>query len=799
MLIAKLSVKKVIVLVITAGLLFGGYFYFFESQTPTTQTVKSQTQVARGAIQKKIKVLGNAQFADEQTMRFNQLGKVETVFFEAGAEVQKDQIIAELDKTDIINNIQQMEIRLENTKIKLEDLYSGNTDAAILKAHNDVKDTELAIAQAQVENSNLEQEKVEKLQLLQYGINEKKQTLDNATANRVSNNAELDRELALAIKDVQDKQQALTNVRQELDNVNIFEKQNMSTAKTNYSKETEAAFLFIENVFIDTDNVLSNINSFLAEDEPVKYLKDDALYNFLGAKSPQSVVDAVDSYTRVKDKRDQVKSQYNHMQQSGIITKDELLQVLSETEVLLSTLLEATNDMYVVLEKTLTYAELSNAELEAYKRSVASDRSAMQARLVSLQSNIASIKNLEGTELTELRSGDTIAKKEEELRSSEYNLTKSENSVQSLQATMPTKKEDNDLTVMRAKNDYDNAIVEKGTSERSYDLQLQTKRDQLFSLQQNFQQQKENLKDIVDGASDEDIAIAQNDIKLQELALEQAKEDMDKYELIAPFDGVVRQIDYKVGDNLLEDEDKFVYLVNPYVLEVSVLLDQVEIVGVKQGQTALITFDAFPNQSFQGTLTTIYQTPTQQSGVVSYEALVTLNIEDIVRQMEQTAIREESVNSASGVGIRAQNKLIFGAGSGLLASDVVSVSANPIFSGMTANVEIIIEEKRDVLVIANVAISEQSGEKTVLVLKDGQEVLTPIRLGMTDGISSEVLSGLTEGDMVILPGFNASVSAGNGAGTNSQDPTQAFMRATRSGGGGGVGGAAAGGAAAGGR
>jgi RND family efflux transporter MFP subunit len=185
--------------------------------------------------------------------------------------------------------------------------------------------------------------------------------------------------------------------------------------------------------------------------------------------------------------------------------------------------------------------------------------------------------------------------------------------------------------------------------------------------------------------------------------LERVKTDAEKYEIIAPFDGIVRQIDYKVGDNILSDDEKFVYIENPNLLSINISLDQIDIVKVEEGQKANIVFDALPEKTFEGYVDEVNQTPVNTSGVVSYSVTIALN--------------------------RGEEK---------------------IFSGMTAEVEVMLSELKDVLLIPNTAIHSQ-GERSSVLLKadDGAPRRTMIETGETDDKSTEVKSGLKEGDIVL--------------------------------------------------
>ena len=122
-----------------------------------------------------------------------------------------------------------------------------------------------------------------------------------------------------------------------------------------------------------------------------------------------------------------------------------------------------------------------------------------------------------------------------------------------------------------------------------------------------------------------ELSQARNTVAKQRLALDNARKNLDKYELTAPFDGTVRKIDFKVGDNLTADEQKFIYIENPNLVEISATLDQLDIVKVSLNQEANITFDSYPDRVFTGTVSEKDSTPAETSGVTSYTITITLD------------------------------------------------------------------------------------------------------------------------------------------------------------------------------
>jgi multidrug efflux pump subunit AcrA (membrane-fusion protein) len=73
--------------------------------------------------------------------------------------------------------------------------------------------------------------------------------------------------------------------------------------------------------------------------------------------------------------------------------------------------------------------------------------------------------------------------------------------------------------------------------------------------------------------------------------------------------------------------------------------------------------------------------------------------------------------------------------------------------GMTAAVSIIVDQHDDVLLVPTKAIRTVSGQRTVSVMYEGQQISVSVTVGLADGTNSEVTSEqLREGDTVVLFG-----------------------------------------------
>lgn len=187
----------------------------------------------------------------------------------------------------------------------------------------------------------------------------------------------------------------------------------------------------------------------------------------------------------------------------------------------------------------------------------------------------------------------------------------------------------------------------------------------------------------------------------KELAI--AERAYQQVTLTAPIDGLVtlRNVEpgQKVGVNttILEISDKLV---------VQILIDETDIRKVKEGMSAKIILDAYPEETLSGRIIKIAYSSTVESNVTAYEALV----------------------------------------------EFTSAASRLIKSGMTADLDIIIKEKKGVLKVPQNAVKSAGGRSFVLIPqgKGREPERWEITLGDKDDDGVEVTSGLEENDDVAI-------------------------------------------------
>jgi HlyD family secretion protein len=240
----------------------------------------------------------------------------------------------------------------------------------------------------------------------------------------------------------------------------------------------------------------------------------------------------------------------------------------------------------------------------------------------------------------------------------------------------------------------------------------------------------ENYRDYLDGramASDIDKDNAQYAVDSAKLALERAALQIERAQknldiaileqektiITAPFDGVIADISIEKGDQVLSPAEQAMLIIDLDKLEMNGIVDEIDISRVIPGQQVVIVLDALSDREIKGRVSSISMTGTIRAGVVSYEIVVAVEGTD-------RAIKD----------------------------------------GMSTSAEIIIEQYEDILLIPNRAIRGSLDSPWVeIITADGTVEQRQITTGVSDGSSTEIISGLKEGDEVVLPTSTQTLSS----------------------------------------
>ena len=142
---------------------------------------------------------------------------------------------------------------------------------------------------------------------------------------------------------------------------------------------------------------------------------------------------------------------------------------------------------------------------------------------------------------------------------------------------------------------------------------------------------------------------ASDNLRSAELSVEDTQKQVDDYTITAPISGTIISKDVKVGDTVgtsTATADTMCVIYDMSYLEMTLNVDELDILNIKEGQKATITADAVSGQTFEGVVTSISKAGTTTGGTTTYPVTIRIDeMGDLLPGMNATA--EIEVSSAS--------------------------------------------------------------------------------------------------------------------------------------------------------
>jgi RND family efflux transporter MFP subunit len=203
---------------------------------------------------------------------------------------------------------------------------------------------------------------------------------------------------------------------------------------------------------------------------------------------------------------------------------------------------------------------------------------------------------------------------------------------------------------------------------------------------------------------------ANDGIVLAQKSLDYIQKQINDSIITAPFDGIVATLFYKQGDiipSALAAPQYVLYMVDAVNLEVDASIDEMDVPAVQVGQTANISLDALQGVALQGTVSSISVIPNAQAaaaGSTVYIVKVALKVPD-------------------NLTVRI---------------------------GMNAAVNVFTQTHKNVLLLPAEAIKQDVAGNTYVQVMNNQTITNqPVVVGASQGTSTEIVSGIKEGDKVV--------------------------------------------------
>jgi HlyD family secretion protein len=230
--------------------------------------------------------------------------------------------------------------------------------------------------------------------------------------------------------------------------------------------------------------------------------------------------------------------------------------------------------------------------------------------------------------------------------------------------------------------------------------------NEVYQAEVNLAAAEQRRDEMLAGGESAEVALSRLEVAAARKSLEQAQKEITEATITAPFDGTVGAIYVDEGDIIPPPTmapTVAIYFITPTSLELKAEVDEIDIPDVEVGQSAVIEVDAIADDLFEGTVTSISPVPVIAAGLVLYEVTISL---------------------------------------------VIPADAG-VMVGMSATADIMIDKSEDTLLVPERAVSrDEQGNPIVWVSVDGQLEQRTVVVGISDGLKTEILEGLSEGDMV---------------------------------------------------
>lgn len=189
--------------------------------------------------------------------------------------------------------------------------------------------------------------------------------------------------------------------------------------------------------------------------------------------------------------------------------------------------------------------------------------------------------------------------------------------------------------------------------------------------------------------------------------------------ITSPIDGIVLSKSVEEGQTVaasFSTPELFTIAQDLTNMQVVANVDEADIGGVKEGERVTFTVDAYPDETFQGTVKQVRQEATTTNNVVTYEVVISA----------------PNANLKLKPGLTA-NVTIFTAE----RSGVLSVSSKALRYTPTKET------------VGHMKIVDGGGKSKVWVIEGNTIKSVPVNIGMTDGTHTQILSGVSRGQVIV--------------------------------------------------
>jgi len=633
------------VLIVVIGIGYGVWTKRF-TQEESADFFSTEYEVQTGEISTSLSLAGTTKFANAQKLTFVQQGKVTSVKVKVGDQVKKGQVLASIstDKLDttLERNKRDLNAKKRAYEKKLKDADSG---------------LDLLKAQAEYDQKLLEQT-----------LLPQKQTSETETAQIAVENAKQNlKDQEKALKDLQDDYAIMYGTWKNTQNSDLglsktaIERNQKFEA---YVREFKIQALSLQSILDGYDRVMQETKKFLnPEDYTHVYIGADD--QILRGKSVSQFYELQKQVNVLED----LYAQYSKIPVASL-TEGKILEGYQVFKTIWDQLSQWGTLNYNMVMKSVPSGKVDKTAIAGYAKTLGTD----------IESEGYALKN---------KYMITVAKLKEDMNSDSG----------SDQESMQTKINKAKIALQDSKLKLQNAQEEL--------MSLKTKQQiAKLTAESDLKTAKNKLDDLMDKVEiSEELQAAKDALESAQEEIKTTLKQYEDYQIIANFDGLVTKVEMQVWDSISSSNnssstEKYIYVETPNLLQVTLDVDQIDIVKISVWMPVQVVLDALSDQTFTGVISEI-DTMSESS---SYKASVVFQK-------------------------HSDDQKVLG--------------------GMSASVKVTLEQATDTIIVPSPAIADNvNGEKIVRLKKWDQRVDQVVEIGISDDANTQILSGLKVGDVI---------------------------------------------------
>ena len=751
--------KLIIGMLVIAGIVLAGYWgfraWYVDDGSVSSIPTFEEIVVERGDLATTLTTSGTAAARESAELNFGTSGVVETVEVALGDQIKEGDILATLDDRDAQNNLIVAQNNLLGAELKLAQLLEVPTEAVLSESEKTI-----ANAVSQLASAELNYETA-----LDPPDNAEITSADAAVTQRESEVVSASLQVESAYADLQVIQRSFCNVNQIQPEILIDD------AETLWN-EVDGRGVSLE---LDQATFVQGANSLKAELPRYKEL-ESVIAERTFTKMDLTGLDHVEFWVRSDST---IGDGYFEL------AFYESFPFLSPVQVFSIPALEG--DVWTLVTSPMSEVT-SNVELEGVGLRFSADTPQVSSNLFLWLDEIKAI------DLNQICSSTSLPLSEESIRfvsdtvdsSTSANGTVAEIGRNFIKSNSSYVKSLDNRDVAAA-----NLVSAIAKRTKLDDPLSDAKSTQLLtaieSARATWTSAVKKKDDLLDGPSANAIKLQELDVAKAKQSVNKARQTLDDTVLLAPISGEIGAVNISEGVWVTASFTAF-SLVDLDSVGVDLTVSESDFVELASGDLGMAVFDSIPDQPILIKLTNITSLPQITQGVVTYPAQAEfLGIRESAEVLSRfgSLLQDTSGSSVSGsrpsigpgIDIEAlrrcavgqigrdvtdpsqlttkersliQEKCLPGGNRSTGSTDATETRVRPAI-GMNASVTMLLEVKENVLLVPAQAVQSDKGSEVVTVMGQETAISVPITTGITNGNQTDIISGLDEGQVVLIP------------------------------------------------